>query len=292
LTGDRILAADLSALAIDAEKSRSAVLEFGVDENAQTHIAKQFAPYPFHICRPFYVAGDPAGMATVYVQSCAGGIFEHDRLGLDVHTEQGARVHLTTSASTIVHSMPEGESRQTVNLVADGESFIEYLPDPMILFPNSRIKSCVDVVMHDTACVILSDAFLMHDHRDQGEAFDWFRSDIVVRNRNNEILVRDRIRIDGQSILAHIPGVSGRFTAQASFICLAREMSHEGLTLMRTALDAIGNIYAGVSLLPNGAGVFARILAADGVALRAAQLAVWSQARKYLTGSLPTPRRK
>ena len=292
MTGDRILAADVEALAMDAPASRSAVLHFATGESGRTHIAKQFAPYPFHICRPFYMPGDPAGMATVYVQSCAGGIFEHDRLELTVQTEPASQAHVTTSASTIVHSMPIAAASQAVHLLADSDSVIEYLPDPMILFAGARISSSVNVVMGDAARVMLSDAFLMHDHRDQGEAFDWFCSDIVIRDVADKVLVRDRIRIDGRSILAAGPGVTGRFTAQASFMCLCQELAPDMLAPMRTALQAIDDIYAGVSLLPSGVGVFARILAADGIALRAAQLCLWSEARKCLTGVVPIARRK
>jgi len=296
LTGDRILAQDVGFLAIDAAINqsplRSAVLHFSADEDGRTHIAKQFAPHPFHFCRPFYVPGDPSGMATVYVQSCAGGIFEHDRLGLTVKTERGTQAHVTTSASTIVHSMPTGEARQAVNLVADSDSLIEYLPDPMILFPGARITSTVTVVVDDAARIVLSDAFLMHDHRDRGEAFDWFRSDIIVRDAKDHVLVRDRIRIDGRSILAALPGVTGRFTAHASFMLLCRGLSADLLTSMRAALDCVEEICAGVSLLPGGVGVFSRIIAADGVSLRAAQFCLWSEARKYLAGVAPIPRRK
>ncbi len=296
MTGDRILAEDVGVLALDAgivrAPLRPAELQFAADETSRTYVAKQFAPYPFHFCRPFYVDGDPAGMATVYVQSCAGGIFEHDRLHLNIEAAPGSLAHVTTSASTIVHSMPAGEASQVVHLVANSGSLIEYLPDPMILFPDARIHSAVNVVIDDTARVILSDAFLLHDHRDRGEAFDWLHSDITVRDAQTKVLVRDRIRVDGRSMLAAIPGVTGRYTAQASFMCLCRGLSTDFLNAMRAALDSVEGIYAGVSLLPGGAGVFSRILAVDGVALRAAQLALWSEARKSLTGLTPMPRRK
>jgi urease accessory protein len=296
LTGDRILAADLGALALDAAFNPSAgpaaALSFSVDENGRTHVAKQFAPYPFHICRPFYMSGDPAGLATVYVQSCAGGIFEHDRLGLTIQSDHGSQAHVTTSASTIVHGMPFGDAKQSVNLIAESHSLIEYLPDPMILFAGARIHTSLNVVIDDTARVILSDAFLMHDHRNQDEAFDWFRSDIVVRDTHDQVLVRDRIRVDGKSILNCAPGVTGRYSAQASFMFLGRGIVAQVLQPIRVALDATEGIYAGVSLLPGGLGVFARILASDGVALRAAQAGLWMQARKYLTGTVPNPRRK
>jgi urease accessory protein len=296
LTGDRILPSDVGKLSLDVAPStmpsRLALLKFAADVDGRTYIAKQFAPYPFHICRPFYFSGDPLGMATVYVQSCAGGIFEHDRLGLTLQTEQGSQAHVTTSASTIIHSMPTGEAQQAVNLTAASDSLLEYFPDPMILFPGSRIRSSIDVVLHDGARAVMCDAFLMHDHLAQGDAFDWIRSEIVVRDAEDHAIVRDRIFIDGQSVLARIPGVTGRHMAQASFMCLCQDMPTETLAALRTALDSIEGIYAGVSLLPTGAGVFARVLAADGSALRAAQLCLWSETRRYMTGVVPTPRRK
>ena len=296
MTGDRILAADVGGLVMgtDLERgaSRAAMLYFSADDEGRTHIAKQFAPYPFHICRPFYVSGDPLGMATVYVQSCAGGIFERDRLALTIQAESGCMAHVTTSASTIVHSMPKGEATQSVTLIADRDSWIEYLPDPMILFAGARIDSTVNVIVNDGARVVLSDAFLMHDHRDKGGAFENLRSEIIVRDGNDSVLVRDRFHLDGRSMLARVPGVTGRFMAQASFIFLSRGLSTELLATLRNALDSIADIYAGVSLLPAGAGIFSRILAADGIALRTAQLCLWSETRKYLTGVVPTARRK
>jgi urease accessory protein len=296
LTGDRILAADLGELAIGAGHTRAggaaAVLQFSAAEDGVTHIAKQFAPYPFHVCRPFFVSGDPHGMATVYLQSCAGGIFEHDRLALTVHADPQSKVHVTTSASTIVHSMPSGSAQQAVNLIADGDSQLEYLPDPMILFAGAAIATRINVMLHEGAQVMLSDAFLLHDYNNEGNAFNELRSEILIRDPSNRVLVRDRLHASGITILAALPGVTGRYSAQACFMYLARGATAELVSQLRAELDACDDIYAGVSLLPNGAGLFSRVLATDGVALRAAQHCLWSGIRKYLTGVAPTPRRK
>jgi hypothetical protein len=47
-----------------------------------------------------------------------------------------------------------------------------------------------------------------------------------------------------------------------------------------------------VGLPPNQAGAWARILALDAAALRAAMFAAWAAARQLLPGSAPAPRRK
>jgi len=58
-----------------------------------SYVVRQYASYPFHVCRTHRFAGDLAGMVTLYLQSCAGGIFEHDRLHQAVAVETGAEAH-------------------------------------------------------------------------------------------------------------------------------------------------------------------------------------------------------
>jgi urease accessory protein len=55
-------------------------IAFARDPSGRTYIRRQFVRYPYHVCRPLSFSGDPAGMATIYLQSCAGGIFRDDRL--------------------------------------------------------------------------------------------------------------------------------------------------------------------------------------------------------------------
>ena len=64
------------------------------------------------------------------------------------------------------------------------------------------------------------------------------------------------------------------------------------LSRLRTALDASEGVYGGASALPGGHGVWVRLLAADGAALRAAMTAAWSAMRTELCGHPPKARRK
>lgn len=297
LTGDRILAEDVQTLRLAPTVAKSsecsAFLRFASDESGRTHIERQFAPYPFHFCRPFYLDDDPDGMATVYIQSCAGGIFAHDALHLSIDATPGAKAHVTTAASTIVHSMPVGQAKQSVSIVAAENTLVEYLPDPMILFVGSRVKSSIDLILQPNACVMLSDAFLLHDYRALGGAFDSFHGDITVRDTTGEVVVRDRIRVNGKDLLGVTPGLMGSCVAQASVMLFCRqEFLATVLDGWRYALDNIDGIYAGASLMRQKLGIFARIIADDGAALREAQLALWRCARVEVTARTPMPRRK
>ncbi|HZF35124.1 MAG TPA: urease accessory protein UreD, partial [Candidatus Angelobacter sp.] len=82
-----------------------AEITFARDPGGRTYVRRQHVSYPYHVCRALTFAGDPPGMATLYLQSCAGGIYRDDRLRERIVAEEGAAAHLTTQASTIVHSM-------------------------------------------------------------------------------------------------------------------------------------------------------------------------------------------
>ena len=133
--------ATTAAAIVDAEARGNLELTFARDSGGRTYLRRQFAGYPYHVCRPFSYAGDPPGMATLYLQSCAGGIYRGDRLREHIVAEAGGAAHVTTQAATIVHSMDRGSARQEVLIEAAAGSFVEVLPEPFILFPQAHFAS-------------------------------------------------------------------------------------------------------------------------------------------------------
>src|SRR5262245_37447331 len=99
----------------DSRAGRAALV-FSRAASGDTYLSRQQVGYPYHICGLHRFAGDPAGMMSLYVQSCAGGIFQQDRLRQSFIVEEGALAHVTTTASTIVHGMAEGHADQEVRL--------------------------------------------------------------------------------------------------------------------------------------------------------------------------------
>lgn len=276
-----------------AEARGCAELVFARDPSGRTYIRRQFVSYPYHVCRPLTFAGDPDGMATLYLQSCAGGIFRDDRLREHLVGGEATSAHVTTQAATIVHSMDRGTARQEVLIEAGAESLLEVMPDPFILFPQARLASVVRVRAHESATVVLTDSFSCHDPAGAGAMFDWFHGDVVVEDVRARVLARDRFRVFGAAIAERYPGVTGTYGSQGSlFVIRRRGELAELVDALRTATAGIDHIYAGVSALPNDCGAWLRILARDAVGLRAAMIAAWQATRSLLTGRVPAPRRK
>jgi urease accessory protein len=258
-----------------------------------TFLGRQYASYPFHICRPHRYVGDPSGMATLYLQSVAGGLFESDRLEVRIAAESGTALHVTSQASTVVHSMTGDHAEHAVTIEAGEGALVEYLPDATILFPQARLASRIQIQAHETASVICADAFLAHDPSGSSAMFDRLDSDMTVARPTGQVLVRDRFRITGDLLRRNLPGLNGPWIAQATVMVIHRGPSLDALLEnIRAELEPLPDIFAGASRLPGDVGVWTRILACDGHALRTAVLAVWACAREQITAKRPGVRRK
>ncbi len=277
----------------DAEARGRLEIAFARAPGGRTYLRRQYASYPYHVCRPLTFEGDPAGMATIYLQSCAGGIFRDDRLREHIVAEEGTAAHVTTQASTIVHSMDRGNARQEVLIEAAAGSFVEVLPDPFILFPQSRFASDVRIRAHETATVVVADSFICHDPAGVGAMFNRFDGDLRVEDLQGRLLMLDRFRTTGAMVVGRRPGITGAFAAQGGlFVIQPQRAAGDLVDALRNATADIAHIYAGASELPNGCGAWLRVMAADGVALRAAMMAAWQAVRQTLRGQTPAPRRK
>ena len=69
----------------------------------RTVLARQRVPYPFHATRTFYLDQARPDLATLYLQSAAGGLYRGDRVALSITADPHSAAHVTTQAATIVH---------------------------------------------------------------------------------------------------------------------------------------------------------------------------------------------
>jgi urease accessory protein len=268
-------------------------LVFAAAPDGVTHLARQFAAYPFHVCRPFRYEGDPAGMATVYVQSASGGIYEDERLETRIVAGENAAAHVTTQASTIVHEMRSGRARQKIVLRAAAGSFLEYLSDPLILFPDANLDSELELVVEPGACAIVGDGFLAHDPKAKARMFGRLQSDVRVVAPSGRVLACDRIAIDGPAFRAAMGSADREFATHGSLLMVASpEQARCALDAVRPVLAESPDIYGGASLLPQDAGLWIRMVARDGAAQRRTMIAAWSVLRLSLVGRMPAMRRK
>jgi urease accessory protein len=262
-------------------------LSFQQDPEGRSYLAEQYFTYPFHVCCAQYMDKALPDMATLYLQSCSGGIFKGDRLTTQIYVKENARAHITTQASTIIHRMEEGSAHQVIAIDGEAGALIEYLPDCAILFPQAKLRSSITVTRHPECHVIVGDSFLAHDPDGDGKPFDWFESELVVRRPDNQIDVIDRFVVMGEKFNV------GEYRVHGTFAVISNKASSGALLdAFRIQFEDHDEVYAGISSLPNISGCWIRYLAVDGVAAKRFATALWAISRESLTGHPPSQRRK
>ncbi len=266
-----------------------AELAFARAPGGRSYLARQFVPYPFHITRPFYLDRVPAELATVYLQSASGGAYRGDRLALAVTLEEQAKAQVTTQASTLVNAGRGGRTSLEQDLILGRDSFLEYLPDPLILMAEADCESRTVIRVGKGASLVASEAFLTHDYRGEGRLPERFFATLELIDHANRRLFADRILLGSGGFDFRRLGNHPCCASFMVFTATSRPDLTEGL---RAALARSDGLYGGVSIFAGGRGQFIRLMTGHGAQLLNALTELWQCARTDLFGIAAATRRK
>jgi len=268
-------------------------LTFQQDPEGRSYLSKQYYCYPFHVCRAQYMDKALPELATLYLQSCSGGVFRGDRLTTKIHVMQNAWAHVTTQSSTIIHRMEQGSACHTIKIDGEAGALVEYLPDCTILFPEAKLRSSITITCHPDCDVIIGDSFLAHDPNDGGETFSWLENELIIRRPDGQIDMVDRFTVTGEQFRSGETSAVNEYAVHGTFAVISNRATDGALLdSLRGPLDNHPEIYAGASYLPNNSGCWVRYVASDGAAAKSFVTALWFKSREMLTGHLPGQRRK
>src|SRR5260370_28679259 len=93
----------------------------------------------------------------ILLHNSAGGFVEGDVAQLHVAAEPGTRSLFTTTAATKFYKCEAETSRDLANFSVGEEALLEYLPDEVIPFANSRIERTTRVALRASSRLFSSD---------------------------------------------------------------------------------------------------------------------------------------
>ena len=241
-------------------------LAFARSPAGETFLKRQYAAFPFHVTRTLGTGDE----ALVILQSLGAGLLRGDRFRSRIVALAGARARVETQGATVAHATPGGEARQVARLEAEPGARLAWLPRPLILFPDARVASTLEIVLHEGGRIVWRDAFLAHDAGGAGGRFARLDAETTLRRPDGATLAVDRFSIDGAAL--DETGPDARVHAALGWA--GEDCGAALASRLRAALEARSDVYGGVSTLPGGAGLFARLAAPDGAALRRALVAL------------------
>lgn len=211
------------------------------------------------------------GVGSYYLRNVTAGVFAGDSYHINVTAEAGSTVRIGSTSASKVHTMPrDGSASSVARLVAEPDSTLVWGPHPTILQAASDYRQSLDVVVLPGARVYLAEV-LVFGRLARGEhcAFRRFASDLMIEDGL-------RVQFEERFVLEPGPPLDDALGGHG---CLVSVYALGDLGAdARPQLQAVveGNHRAGVTHLPNRAGVLLRGLSdslSAGMALAEAALA-------------------
>lgn len=193
-------------------------LQLAVEKKREKTIAEDLYFYgAFKLMSPFYLQND--AQACYYIMNPGGGYVDGDQYKIEIQLSKQAELMLTTQSATKIYKTPNTPVLQEVNITLKEESLLEYLPDPIIGYCNSRYKQKTTVHMEQGSCYIATD-IITSGWDPEGRLFSYDLLDL-----NTEVYLGERM-----VVLDHIRLTPGNQSIRA--IGLLEGYTHFGTMLV------------------------------------------------------------
>lgn len=268
------------------------------DGDGVTRIRRRRSRYPYVVLHPFWFEDQPEGIASLILQSGSGGLYGGEHLGQRFVLDANAAAHITTQAASVVHASQDlGATVQHLEMRVGPAAHLEYIADPLILFPGANLRQDLEAWLMPGAVLIFADGIVRHDPGPEDRSFAQYASRVTIRGSDSELLVRDSAAVDGSGFDGVLMRDRAGWSATGLVLAAAPGQStHHSAwcSLVNDHLDTLapvtkGEAYASCGLLPNDAGVACRIVARDGQALRDTLEVTWRALHQAIAGA-PAPR--
>lgn len=259
----------------------------------RTELVHHYQKSPLQIIKPLYYNPLRPDMPYTYLMTTGGGILHNDRQRTDLTFGPGTSSHVTTQAHTKVYRMESGYATALMNLhIAEG-AYVEYLPDPLIPYVDSRFYQRTAVSLHPDATLVTGETvYAGRLTRGERNAYAVYASDLEVRRPDGAPVAFDRARFAPRD--GHVGGLAvlgGRDVVASLYVLTPRvpagqiaEVLHE--TVARTLADSEdGAALFGVSVLPGTAGAWLRYVGDDTITSTAVQTAAAAAVHELITGN-------
>ncbi len=233
-----------------------------IKNSDKTLIKEQISEAPLHLQKALYCEEDFPEIAYLYIASSSGGILQGDRHRIDIVMEGNSTAHITTQGATRIYSMNSNYATQIVNLTVKKGGYLEFIPDQIIPYKNSRFYQKMNLNIHDDATLFYSEV-VTPGRVAMGESFEY---DIcylktLARNQNDKLLFSDVAKLEPKKQKVTIFGVLGDHSVVGTVYILTKKSMI--LTLeekINVELNGCKKISFGTTILPNDSGIMIRLL--------------------------------
>jgi urease accessory protein len=221
--------------------------------------------------------------------SVGGGLLQGDRYKIDIRVAEGACAHVTSQSANRIHQMDANYASQHQSVHVASGAYLEYLPDFTIAYRDSRFINHTDIVIAPDATLLFGEMVLAgrkHHHPKERFGLDLLSIAVVVRRPDGRKIFAEKILIETDDPTIDDPAVMRGFDAFANIMCLTPPpVAARIKTRFETHFpDAPRRAAAGVSRLPNDAGLMLRAVGRETYDVREQVRRFWRIVREEARG--------
>ncbi len=231
-------------------------------ERGKTVVKEQYSKVPLFTQRALYLEESLPSMAYIHIMSPSGGILQGDRYRMDIVLKNKACAHITTQGATRVYRMERNYATQIVNVVVDEGCYLEFVPDQIIPFRDSRFYQTVNLKVHENGTMIYSE-MIVPGRVASGESFQYDICYMKALAKNQEDTLRfiDIAILEPKKRNLKTLGILGTFDVVGStYILTKTDYVKELKDEINSGLQKFTHFSGGASILPYNSGVIVRML--------------------------------
>jgi len=228
----------------------------------KTIITEQLSRVPLYVQKALYYDETIPSMAHVFVLSPSGGVLQGDRYRTDIELKNGAISHITTQGATRMYKMNSNYATQMINLNVGKNCYLEFLPEQLIPYKNSRYYQKATFKIDDSATLVYSET-IVPGRVAMGELFDYDVCCLktLCYDDKQEIKFHDNCILEPKKQTMNSLGIFGNKTAHSMmYVVTKQECIEELYEIINQLFKDNDEIIGGASILPNNSGLSVRVL--------------------------------
>ena len=236
-------------------------LELQNDNDKQkTIITQKRTQVPLYVQKALHYDLDYPAMAHVFVLSPSGGILQGDRYRMDVELKNNAISHITTQGATRIYKMESNYATHMVTLNLKNNSYLEFIPEQIIPYNNSRFYQKTNLDIDDSSTVVYSET-IVPGRIAMGEMFDFDVCYLKTEGKiNGKTKFRDSSLLTPKTQKIQALTMFDNKTILTSVYVLTKKDVTKINDLINELFSNMENMSGGSSLMPNDSGISIRIL--------------------------------
>ena len=239
-------------------------LGFELDPTGKSILRELDRRAPLIVQQELYFDQVMPEMPCVYILSSGGPNVDGDRYRQNITVKKDAIAFVSTGAATKLSTMHDNYSGLRQNIVLEEGAYLEYLPEPVIPCAHTRFISDTKMVVHPTATVFYSEIYMGgRKYYKGGELFMFDILSVCTHGErpDGEQLFREKFIIDPRRSPIRDVGVMHGYDIFANVVVMTpAEKAEEIYNATPAFIDPENKLAAGISHLPNGAGLLFKVL--------------------------------